>query len=242
MNWSVEWGKVMLETVFDDVWLVEGELVNFHEFPYPTRSVVVRLAQNQLWVWSPVRLTSQLRGKIDGLGEVRHLVSPNKIHHLYLADWQAAYPEALLWGPKSTIDKRRDLTFQEALTDTPPPDWLGAFDQAWFSGSPFMDEIVFYHHRSQTVIMADLSENFGDHFLRTNWRPWQAWVARIWGIVEGRGYAPLEWRLSFFDRRGTRAARDQVLSWKAERVIMAHGEWQKSDGHHYLDQALGWIG
>jgi hypothetical protein len=235
------WGFTMLERVADDVWLAEGDLVDFHGFAYPTRSVVVRLADGDLWVWSPIRLSAPLKDAVDRLGTPRQLVSPNKIHHLFLADWLAAYPEAFLWGPESTVGKRPDLRFQEPLGDTPPPAWSGAFDQVWFNGSRFMDEIVFFHHASHTAILADLSENFSDDFLRANWRRWQRWLAQVWGIVEGRGYAPLEWRLTFFDRRATRRARDRVLSWDAERVIMAHGEWQRSNGRRYLENAFAWI-
>jgi len=228
----------VLERFAGNVWLAEGDLVDFHGFPYPTRSVVVRLPPDHLWVWSPIQLTSALKVAIDQQGVVRHLISPNKIHHLFLADWHAAYPDAHLWGPKSTIGKKSDLDFQEPLGDTPPTEWGGAFDQAWFNGSRVMDEIVFFHHASRTAILADLSENFSDDFLRANWRTWQRWIANIWGIVEGRGYTPLEWRLTFFDRRATRRARDRVLAWNAERVIMAHGETQSSNGRRYLERSF----
>jgi len=84
----------------------EGEIVSFHGFPFPTRSVIVRLASGNLWVWSPIRLVPELRADLERLGPVRHLVSPNKMHHLYLQGWSAAYPQAQLWGPQSTIRKR----------------------------------------------------------------------------------------------------------------------------------------
>jgi len=235
-------GLAVLERVAEDIWLAEGELVDFHGFPYPTRSVVVRLASDRLWVWSPIRLIAPLKQAVDRLGTVGHLVSPNKIHHLFLAEWRAAYPAALLWGPRSTIDKRSDLEFQTPLADMPPPEWDGAFDQAWFNGSRFMDEIVFFHRASRTAVLADLSENFSEDFLRTNWRTWQRWIANVWGIVEGRGYAPLEWRLTFFDRQATRMARDRVLAWNPERVIMAHGEWQPTNGRDCLKKSFAWMG
>ncbi|TNE41964.1 MAG: DUF4336 domain-containing protein, partial [Alphaproteobacteria bacterium] len=97
----------MLQEIGEDIWIAEGEIVNFFGFPYPTRAVLVRLDDGGLWVWSPVALSEELRAEIARIGPPRHLVSPNKIHHLYLKDWKAAYPEALLWGPQSTIDKRR---------------------------------------------------------------------------------------------------------------------------------------
>ena len=231
----------MLEPVDTDIWLTEGPVVDFYGFPYPTRSVIVRLPDGALWVWSPVHLTDTLRAEVDGLGPVAHLVSPNKIHHLYLTEWHAAYPDAKLWGPASTIRKRSDLPFQMALTDTPPEDWQGAFEQAWFRGSFFMDEIAFVHRASGTAIFADLSENFSEDFLKHHWKAWQRAIAYYWGIVTGKGYAPLEWRLSWFSRMPARTALGRIVSAHPTRVIMAHGEWVKSGGEAYLRQAFAWL-
>lgn len=83
-----------LEQIHHALWLVEGEIVSFWGFPYPTRSVIARLSSGDLWVWSPVRLSPDLRAELAELRPVRHLVSPNKLHHLYLAQWRAAYPQA----------------------------------------------------------------------------------------------------------------------------------------------------
>ena len=105
----------MLEKIDTDVWLTEGPIVDFHGFPYPTRSIIIRLPDGALWVWSPVALTPELKAEVDALGPVAHLVSPNKIHHLYLTGWHEAYPDAKLWGPASTIRKRKDLPFQPPL-------------------------------------------------------------------------------------------------------------------------------
>jgi hypothetical protein len=146
--------------------VTEGEIVSFFGVPYPKRSVIVRLDNDDLWVWSPVKLTAALRAEVDRLGSVRHLVSPNKLHHVYLHEWKMAYSKARLWGPKSTIKKRADLRFREPLTNDPPLEWLPSIDQAWFRGSVVMDEIVFFHRSSGTAIVADLIQTFDDQFLR----------------------------------------------------------------------------
>lgn len=235
-------GTVGLEKIGDAIWLAEGELISFYGFPYPTRSVIVRLGNDDLWVWSPVKLSLPLIEAIDGLGRVAHLVSPNKIHHLYLQDWKARYPRAALWGPASTIRKRRDLTFGAPLTDDSPEAWRADLDQAWFCGSPVMDEVVFYHRASRTVILADLIENFSDAFLHAHWRWWQRPLAWLDGITAHNPGAPREWRLSFINRAKTRAARDKILSWPCERVVMAHGDWQLRAGHAFLARAFDWVG
>ncbi len=232
----------IVEEIGDGIWLAEGEIVSFYGFPYPTRSVVVRLTNGDLWIWSPVRLTDDLSDAIENLGTVRHLVSPNKIHHLYLQDWKARYDGADLWGPQSTIKKRSDLSFREPLTDTTPNDWLPDMDQAWFHGSFAMDEIVFLHRPSKTVILADLIENFTPGFLRQHWSWWQRPLAKLDGITSTNPGAPREWRLSFIHRAQARLARDKVLGWPCERVVMAHGEWQRANGHAFFSRALNWLG
>ncbi len=230
-----------LEEIGEGIFVAEGDVVSFYGFAYPTRMVVVLLASDDLWVWSPVALDDELIREVNALGRPRHLVSPNKLHHLYLAEWKQAFPEALLWAPASTIRKRAELTFEPALRDVPPFAWVGEIDQAWFRGSLFMDEIVFFHRASRTAIIADLSENFSEHFIAKHWPRGLRWVARTWKIVEGYGYAPLEWRLSFTNRTLLHAARDKVLAWQPERVVMAHGTWQRSGGVAYLERAFAWM-
>jgi hypothetical protein len=231
----------MLEHEYDALWLAEGEAVSFYGLPYPTRSVIIRLANGNLWVWSPIRLTVGLRSEVDTLGSVRHLVSPNKLHHLYLQEWKAAYPNAKLWGPQTTIKKRPDLKFQEALGDIPPPEWGAEIDQAWFRGSFAMDEIIFFHRPSATTIVADLIQTFSDHFLREHWGRWR-FLASLDGITEEKASAPLEWRFSFIHRAQARRARGKALSWNCQRVIVAHGEWCHANGKAFLANSFRWLG
>ena len=230
-----------LEAIDDNIWLAEGAIVSFYGFPYPTRSVIVRLENQNLWIWSPIALTPELRAEVEALGTVAHLVSPNKLHHLYLQDWKATFPAARLWGPQSPIKKRCDLAFQPALTDEPPPEWAEAIDQAWFRGSPFLDEIEFFHKPSATAMITDMSQNFSDAFLRDQWPWWTRLLAQFAGMTEGKGYGPIELRLTTVDRRSARAAVEKMLSWNARRVVMAHGVWQRENGREYLQRAFNWL-
>ena len=231
----------MLEQVHDALWVAAGEIVSFFGLPYPTRSVIARFPNGDLWVWSPVKLTDDLRNQVDSLGSVRHLVSPNKLHHLYLEEWKATYPDARLWGPQTTIRKLPDIKFEEALVDIPPAEWVADIDQAWFRGSFAMDEIVFLHRPSATAIVADLIQTFSDHFLREHWGWWR-FLARLDGLTEDKACAPLEWRLSFINRASARRARNKVLNWNCQRVIVAHGECPRTNGNVFLTNSLRWLG
>lgn len=231
-----------LQQVDTDIWLVEGPIVSFFGFPYPTRTVIIRLPDGGLWVWSPVPLDHALAGQVAGLGPVRHLVSPNKLHHLGLADWQRAFPGARLWGPPSAIRKRRDLHFHAPLDDEPPAEWQNTIDPICFRGSLLLDEVMFFHRPSRTALLADLSEALEHDFLRRHWASWQRLVARVWGITESSAKAPLEVRLSTLCRRQARAAVQRLLARRPEKVIMAHGAWQRNGGTAFLEKSFAWLG
>ncbi|SLN36559.1 hypothetical protein ROA7450_01733 [Roseovarius albus] len=231
----------MLISISDDLWVVDGECVKFWGFVYPTRSVVVRLNNGGIWVWSPIQCSEELAREVANLGPVTHLVSPCPIHHLFIGDWKERFPEAKIWGPLSTQKKRADLTFEPALTDDAPDDWCEEIEQFHVDESQANDEVLFLHHKSNTLIMADFSENFTDEFLKTHWRPWQRWIARHWGVVKGKGYAPLDWRVTFRKRTKLKELKATLLSRPVENVIMAHGTMQISNGQAYLNQCLAWI-
>ena len=132
----------------------------FYGFAYPTRMVVIRLQDGSLFVWSPTALSSDLTQEVDALGTVRHLVSPNLLHHLFLSEWKSAYPYARLYASPGLRRRRKLLPFDADLCDTPDLAWAMDMDQVLVRGSFFLTEAVFFHHPSHTAIFADLIQNF----------------------------------------------------------------------------------
>ena len=62
-------------------------------FRYPTRMAIIRLADRGLFIWSPVAHSEGLRRELSAIGTVRFIIAPNKVHDLYLKQWQDAYPK-----------------------------------------------------------------------------------------------------------------------------------------------------
>jgi len=221
----------------DSFWIANGPTVSFFGFPYPTRMAIIRLANGDLFVWSPIALTPELEGQVEALGPVKHLVSPNKLHHLSLSDWRAAFPESRLYAPPGLARRRRDIAFDAELGNAPEPAWAGDIDQVTLAGSFAMTEIVFFHRSSRTALFADLIENF-----RPDWfRGWRGVLARLDGIVMPNAGAPREWRLSFTDRKAAQAALRQVFVWNAEQVVMAHGEIVREQGTAFIRNSFQWL-
>jgi len=108
---------VQLQPVGYGIWTYEGSTVSFYGFPFPTRMCVIRLPGNRLWIHSPEKVKESLQQELQSLGEVAYLVSPNKLHHLFLDEWLECYPDALSYAAPGLIEKRRDLHFDGELGD-----------------------------------------------------------------------------------------------------------------------------
>ncbi len=219
------------------LWIGEGPVIQFLRFAYPTRMALIRLPDGGLFVWSPIALGESLKREVDRLGVVRHLVSPNALHHLYLGEWKSAYPEARLYAPPGLRRKRQDLAFDADLRDAPDPAWAADIDQVLVLGSFALTEAVFFHRASRTAIFADLIQNFP-----RNWfKGWRGLLARLDGLVAPNPGAPREWRASFVNRRAARAALERVLAWPIERVLIAHGDPVTGNGGDFVRRAFGWL-
>lgn len=221
----------------EDLWIADGPVVNFFGFRYPTRMAAIRLPGGKLFIWSPVRLDGELKGEIDALGAVAHLVSPNKLHHLSLRQWKEAYPAARLHAPPGLAKKRPDIRFDATLGNEAPSDWAEEIDQLCFGGSPAMAEIVFFHRKSRTALFCDMIE----HLPRSWFTGWRGLVARLDGIVEPDFGAPREWRMTFLDRKLARLALGRILDWHPGQVVIAHGDSVRADGEAFIRRAFRWL-
>ncbi len=227
----------MLEEFGPSLYTVDGPVVSFIGFPYPTRMAVARLQDGGVWVWSPVALSDALVDAVEAIGPVHHIVSPNKIHHLFLSEWAERWPDARLYAPPGLARKKPELHFDAELGDTPASAWEQDIDQVIFRGSFFMEEVAFFHRESSTVIICDLVQRHPEEAMTG----WKGRLMRLDGLVGKNGSTPREWRASFLRRGLARKARDKVLAWKADNLLIAHGECVKTGATEVLAKALDWI-
>ena len=227
----------MLVPFGEDLYLADGPDVSFFGFPYPTRMAVARLSTGRVWVWSPIALTNELAAAVEALGPVGDIVSPNKFHHLFLAEWSRRWPEARVYAPPGLARKRPQLRFDAELGDDEDSPWRAEIDQAVFRGSFFIEEVVFFHRASRTAIVGDLIQRFPEQAARG----WKGWVMRLDSLVGPHGSTPREWRLSFLTRGPARAALHRVLAWKPKRLLIAHGECAETGATEIIAAALRWI-
>ncbi|HWG11179.1 MAG TPA: DUF4336 domain-containing protein [Rhodanobacteraceae bacterium] len=227
----------MLEPFGPSLFVADGPTVSFAGFPYPTRMAVARLSDGSAWVWSPIALTPELADAMQTIGPVRYIVSPNKLHHLFLQQWADRWPEARLYAPPGLARRKSALHFNAELGDEPDPAWQADIDQVVFRGSFAMAEMAFFHRASRTAIIGDLIQRFPEESLSG----WKKVLMRLSGLVGERGGTPFDWRSSFLRHGPAKAALGKVLGWNPERLLIAHGTCAQTGATEIIARALRWI-
>lgn len=218
------------------VWTVDGERVRFMTIPFPTRMSVIKLASGDLWVHSPVPPTEQRCRSVEELGPVRHIVAPNKIHSLGVEPWKRLYPEATVWASPEFKSRHPHLPVDKVLTDVVPEEWCGEFEQAVFGGSPVLDEVVFCHKPTRTLIVTDLIQRHDPSQESAFWRAVKGWV----GVLGERGGFPRDVKMTVRDRKAARASAEEILAWDFDRLIVCHGLCADAGARAIVERALSW--
>jgi uncharacterized protein DUF4336 len=201
-----------------------------------TRMTVVRLPDGGLFLHSPVRLDEPTRRALDALGPVRFVVAPSKAHHFFVGDYIAAYPNARTYGAPGLPDKRKDLRFDEVLGDAPVIEWEGQIDQHVFKGAPFINEVVFFHVPSRTLLLTDLAFNVAaDKTAGARLFYWLVGAAGRFGP-----HRVMRWIIR--DHRAARDSVDRVLKWDFDRIIVTHGAVLDTGGREHWRAAFAFLG
>lgn len=224
----------MFKPFGENIWTTHRPL-RFTGVELGTCMTVIRLCNGNLFVHSPVILDQETRNQLDSFGKVKFVIAPNRLHHLYIGDYVTAYPDALIYAAPGLPKKRQDLKFYEVLSDDVPSSWVGEIDQLVFQGLPFLNEVVFFHRQSRTLLLTDLAFNIReDSPLLTRG------LARLGGVYKKVGL-PLDLNFLIQNRQAARRSIERILSWDFEQITICHGHLITNDGRELLRQAWQWI-
>ena len=195
---------------------------------------VVRLPAGELLLHSPVRATPELVREVCRVGEVAHLIAPNRFHHLFVAEWKREFPEASIHVAPGVEKKRPDLSISGLLSDQPDAGWAGSLDQVLLRGVPKTNETAFFHRTSGTLIGTDLAFNVGPSS-----PPLTRAAFRCLGCY-GRLSPSIFERLLTSDKQAFGRSLDRVMDWPFDRVVVAHGEVTETGGREELERGYAW--
>ncbi len=224
----------MLRPLAPDLWVAERPL-RLAVGDIGARMTVIRLGDGSLFLHSPVRLDDATRQALDALGPVRAVVAPSKVHHLFVGDYPAAYPGVQVFAAPGLAEKRRDLRFGGVLSDAAPPLWRGEIEQHVFAGARALNEVVFFHPATRTLILTDLAFN-----VPANRTAGARVFYRLSGAADRFGPHRLV-RFLIRDRRAARASIDAILAWDFDRVIVSHGDVLETGGRARLAAGFAFL-
>ena len=102
-----------------------------------------------------------------------------------------------------------------------------------------MDEVVFFHRPSRTLILADHIEKFEPMKVHS---PILRFLLKLAGNSDPDGKLPIDLRLGYWGRHDEIGeAITRMLQWELERIVLAHGRWYQSNGVAELRRAFRWI-
>ncbi|HIG72665.1 MAG TPA: DUF4336 domain-containing protein [Myxococcales bacterium] len=223
-----------MQQLHSDVWVTSSPL-RFLGVEVGARMTVVRMPDDRLLLHSPISASEELVREVQALGTVEYLVAPNKLHHLYVGEWQRVCPDAETYVAPGLETKRADLSITGVLTNEPEAGWKGELDQVLVGGFQFANEVAFFHRASATLIATDLAFNFG-----ANSPPLTRAFIRLAGSYGEVGPSLLE-RLLVRDRPAFRKSLERILEWPFERVVVAHGDVSESGGRAELIRGYSWV-
>lgn len=224
----------MLKQVDKNIWVAEQPL-RYFGLSIGTRMTVVRLKDGDLAVISPIRVSGVIATQLNDIGTVKHIIAPNLYHYLFAADFKALYPNATFWAVPGLESKRPDLPIDRAIAPDEHSPWpgleflfLNGFKTLSLSGFDSLNECVFFHPNSRTLILTDAAFHFDECF------PFVTKLAtKIAGGYKSLSPSLLE-QIATTTKSEVRQSIMQILQWDFERVIMAHGSLIEKGGKQKL--------
>ncbi|AFY52700.1 hypothetical protein Riv7116_0088 [Rivularia sp. PCC 7116] len=231
----------MLKKVDSNIWVAEQKL-RYWGLEVGTRMTVIRHKSGEIVVISPIMVDEATINQINDIGEVSQIIAPNLYHHLSISDFKSIYPNAKIFAAPGLESKRPDIKIDDVLRQGT----LGQEDEIeyfLFAGFKILDlkgvsslnEIVFFHRESQSLILTDTAFYFDDSFPFTT-----QLTMRVIG-----GYKKLEpsilEKLAIQEKAKVKESIQTVLNWDFERVIVAHGSILEKAAKEKLKKGYEWV-
>lgn len=221
-----------LEIIADGVWGVADVIALPGGARLPLRMTVVQLGDGGLWLHAPVRLDDATAAELEALGPVRYLVVPNLQHHVHLAAACERFADASVFAPEGLALKRPDLHIDEVLTERTPDPWRGQVQPFPLDGASAIQEVVFLHRPTKTLLVTDLVF----HVRSGSW-PTQL-LLRTVGCWD-RLASSRAWRWRYVqDPQAFAETCQHITALDIERLVPAHGEVVTEDARARLGAVL----
>ncbi len=199
------------------------------------RMQIIQLSDDRLMVISPVQWSKELAGDLLPLGEVAYVVAPSIMHDLFVKDFAGHYPEAVFMAAPGMKEKFPKWNIANDIPLLWPDTAKGELEFLVVEGIPHLNETVFFHRKSRSLIIADLVFNLG---YSGSWL--SSALLKLFGVY--RKVGPSRYFKTFIkDRRAMRQSIDRILQWDFERIIVGHGKNIENKARQTFEKAYEFL-
>lgn len=216
-----------LQAVAENLWVIDHPL-EIMKVRLGTRTTVVRLSNGGLWLLGPGAGLEQLQTQLDAIGPVVALVAPNVMHHMFLPSAARLWPQAQVFGPKGLKNKQPQLKF-EPLQEQAPELWAADLQQQRLAGMGMLQETVFYHPLSKSLIVTDLVFNH-----QHSEHGWTRLFMRLNDAYGKLGPSRMLRKLVIKEPAALAQSLEQIFQWDFDKLIVSHGELLLKDAKAQL--------
>jgi hypothetical protein len=193
-------------------------------------TTLIGLRSGELILHSTAPFSAADVTEIAELGQPDAMIEATLFHDTFATSAHKLFPNAKFFAPEDFSKLTWVPTDSLAAT---PELWRGELDVLRLEGIPKLQEHVFFHSSSRTLIVADLVFNFGPSA--------SAWTRFLFRWVSGIKQYPAMSRLFRAQIREPKAFAGSIarmMQWNFDRVIVGHGDVIESDGKAKLAHAL----
>jgi hypothetical protein len=191
---------------------------------------VIRLESGKLVIHSTGPFDAQDIQAIRQLGDPGWLLDATLFHDSFAKEGCRAFERAPYLAPAGF----RDVSEVQTRALCPPPaEWEGELEVVPLAGMPKVQEHVFFHRASRTLIVCDFFFNFADS--GSKWT--RFFLRNIARLRNGVGMS-LFFRLMIKDRAAFKESLRPVLKWDFERMVVGHGNPIERDAKRIFGEEL----
>ena len=202
---------------------------------FGNRMTIAILPNKKLWVHSPIQIDAATASMIKSLGDVTAIIAPNLFHYSHITKFLDYFPEITIYGVNG-IQKKLKISknIKNLEQYSQAGNWLPDLESIMIKGVPKVNEVVFFHQSTQTLILTDLLF----HFL--NPKGWSKCVYSLYGINNKLAFSSLS-KLLIQDKKLFKESIENIVDWDFNKIIVSHGELIKSNGKEKFIKAFKWL-
>lgn len=194
----------------------------------PVRSTFVSIENSGILISPGSRNTPD---QLNGLKTVTDLVAPNLFHGAGIKKANAAFPNAKIWGVTGSREQRSYLPWTDVLSADKWP-YQNELPMVLLKGMPKVNEVVFFHKASKSLIVTDLCFNM------KNASGIGAWIIlNMFGTYNKLGVSRFFKKFTN-DKMALEKSLDEVFAFDFDNIIVSHGENVISNAKEKLLHAL----